>query len=363
MVVGSAEQSGGGVASVIRLMREMPLWDKYNCYWLGTQIQADKWTKLRYALWAYVKVLFVIWRYDIIHFHTVPDQSMTVQLPVLLLALLGRKKVLFHIHCGNQLGMDMCTNNRIAHWCMSKADDIVLLGHSFEGLLDTYWPEAKGERHVIYNAMAHHSVSEERKVNSEKLIVNNEIKTFGACDKLPCILFAGTFNYNKSAEVLVKAFAAVHNEFSEWRLQLLGSGPNESAIRQMVRELGIEDCVDMPGYVYGAETERYFQQASIYVMCSRYEGFPMVVLEAWANNVCVITTPVGALPDFIEEGKNCLTLPIGNQDTLAKQLTCLMGDDKLRNNMAEYGKAFVSENFSTEKINDDWDKLYQSLIK
>ena len=55
LMVGSAEQSGGGVASVLRLMKTMPFWKKYQCGWLGTQIQRGYGVKLWYALKAYVK--------------------------------------------------------------------------------------------------------------------------------------------------------------------------------------------------------------------------------------------------------------------------------------------------------------------
>ena len=56
LMVGSAEQSGGGVASVLRLMKTMPFWEKYHCGWLGTQIQRGYGVKLWYALKAYFKV-------------------------------------------------------------------------------------------------------------------------------------------------------------------------------------------------------------------------------------------------------------------------------------------------------------------
>ena len=52
-MVGSAEQSGGGVASVLRLMKTMPFWEKYHCGWLGTQIQRGYGVKLWFALKAY----------------------------------------------------------------------------------------------------------------------------------------------------------------------------------------------------------------------------------------------------------------------------------------------------------------------
>ena len=67
LVVGSAEESRGGVAEAIRMMKKMPVWEQYHCFWLGTQIQRNYAWKLWYAVKANVMALFIIWRYDIIH--------------------------------------------------------------------------------------------------------------------------------------------------------------------------------------------------------------------------------------------------------------------------------------------------------
>ena len=98
-------------------------------------------------------------------------------------------------------------------------------------------------------------------------------------------------------------------------------------------------------------------------MCSRHEGFPMVVLEAWARGVAVVTTPVGGLPDVIEEGKNCLTFPFGDAEGLEKQLRRLMQSPELRRNMTEYSKPFGEEMFAPEKISDSVDVLYKEILK
>ena len=66
-------------------MQKMPAWRKYRCHWLGTQIQAGKLTKIRYALTAYLWALFRIWGYDIVHFHTVSDRiCLLIQMPVIM---------------------------------------------------------------------------------------------------------------------------------------------------------------------------------------------------------------------------------------------------------------------------------------
>lgn len=103
MMIGTSENSGGGISSVIRLIKKMPVWEKYSCYWLGTQIQQSLFWKLWYAVRAAVVSPLIMWRYDIIHFHMVPGITLLIQLPELLIAKLYGKKVIMEVHIGNQL--------------------------------------------------------------------------------------------------------------------------------------------------------------------------------------------------------------------------------------------------------------------
>ena len=87
----------------------------------------------------------------------------------------------------------------------------------------------------------------------------------------------------------------------------------------------------------------------------------MVVLEAWMYGICVVTTPVGGLPDVIEEGRNCLTFGFGNYEVLASQLRRLMDKPERREEMAVYSRRFVEKRFGTEEINERFEELYDSL--
>lgn len=87
----------------------------------------------------------------------------------------------------------------------------------------------------------------------------------------------------------------------------------------------------------------------------------MVVLEAWMYGICVVTTPVGGLPDVIEEGRNCLTFGFGNHEVLASQLRRLMDKPERREEMAVYSRRFVEQRFGTEEINERFEELYDSL--
>ena len=341
LVVGSAEQSGGGVASVIRLMKKMPVWEEHQCYWLGTQIQAGKWTKIRYALTAYLKALFIIWRYDIVHFHTVPDRmSLIIQMPIFLLAHLGRKKTFMHIHMGNQLKNH--TENRLFKWCLKRADLIILLAKKWQTLFQKSFADIKTPTTVVYNACE--TVTEVLFEEKEKII-----------------MMAAYFNDNKSPDLLLKAWRKIKDQYPDWRVCMLGNGEVER-FRLMAAEMGLQDTVTFTGYVTGKEREDYFRKASIYAMCSYEEGFPMVVLEAWAYGICVVTTPVGGLPDVLEDGKNASIFKFGDWEGLADRLSYLIENEEERKAMTTHSRQMVYERFSMDSINLQYEQFYQSYM-
>lgn len=344
LVVGSAENGGGGITTVIKLIKKMPVWRKYGCKWLETQIQAGKAKKAYYAFRSYIVALFSIWSYDIVHFHTVPNISMVVQLPIFLMALVGRKKIILHLHVGNQLEREKEQNFKLFRWCMKKSDVIVLLAKKYIDVIKKNYAEICTPATVIYNACEN--------VNALPYVEHDKT-----------ILFAGIFSHNKAADKLILAFAKLHDKYPDWKLQLLGSGPDERAYRDLIAKYGLESCVQIPGYVTGEKKASFFRKAGIYAMCSYLEGFPMVVLEAWAYGVPVVTTPVGGLPDVLEDGKNACVFDFGDIEGLSAQLDKLMGDDNLRVEMGSYAKEMVEQVFSPIVISEQIDVLYTQLLK
>jgi len=340
LVVGSAEKSAGGVASVIRLMKKMPVWEEYHCYWLGTQIQRNYAWKLWYAFKANFLALFIIWRYDIVHFHTVPDRiCLIIQMPVFLLALLGRKRIIMHIHMGNQLKNH--TGNRLFLWCLKRADLVILLAKKWQTLFKELYTDIQTPTTVLYNACE--TVPEVPFEEKEKII-----------------MMAAYFNDNKSPDLLLKAWQKIKDKYPDWRVCMLGNGEVER-FRQMADEMGLQDTVTFTGYVVGKERDDYFRKASIYCMCSYEEGFPMVVLEAWAYGICVVTTPVGGLPDVLEDGKNALTFDFGNWEGLSDRLLQLIEHEEERKAMATFSRQMVYEQFSLNTINQQYEELLKEI--
>lgn len=340
LVVGAAKQSGGGIASVIRLTQQMPMWNAHECYWLGTQIQAGLIRKMFFALRAYLKALLLIWRYDIVHFHTVPIlKGPDMQLPVFLLAWMARKKIIMHIHVGNQLSYH--DNNRLFKFCLNHADCAVFLSERWEKLFRERYSDVRvKETTVIYNACE-----------------SRALPPYDASRK-PYVLFAGSIDDNKAPDLLLKAFASLSERYADWTIKVLGNG-DIARFRTMAAELGIADKVEFLGYQVGDAKRRLFSEASLYCMCSYVEGFPMVVLEAWSYGIPVITTPVGGLPDVLEEGRNAITFPFGDYQRLGEQLEYLIEHPEKREEMSRYGHEFVESRFSLPIINESYETLYK----
>lgn len=340
MMVGTSQSSGGGISSVIRLIKKMSIWGKYSCYWLGTQTQRGIIVKLCIAIKAAVIAPAIMWRYDIIHFHMVPGITLLIQLPQLLTAKLFRKKIILEVHIGNQL--EPYASNKFFKWWLRQADIILLLARKWKELFKELYADVNKPTDVLYNAC-------------------EMIPVISPEEKGHHIIFAGTIHDNKAPDILLKAWSKLSLNYPDWTVTFMGSG-DIAKYEQMATNLGISHCVKFTGYIKGDEKERQFHDASIYCMCSYVEGFPMVVLEAWTHSIAVITTPVGGLPDAIEEGENCLTFPFGDSDSLADRLKLLIDDVSLRNKISAAGYRYAQEHFSLEKVSQKLDSIYSRLL-
>lgn len=341
MMIGTSENSGGGISSVIRTIKKMPVWEKYSCYWLGTQIQRNFIWKISYALCAAIRAPFIMLKYDIVHFHIVPGSTLIIQLPELLFAKVYKRKIILEVHIGNQL--IPYSKNRLFKWWLNQADLILLLAHKWEMLFQTHYKDIDTPVKVLYNA--------------------SEIQSYIPFNtKQKLIIFAGTINENKAPDILLRAWSKLKDKYPDWKINIMGSG-NIGKYRHLAEDLGLGKCVEFTGYIEGKEKKQKFHDASIFCLCSYEEGFPMVVLEAWSHNIAVITTPTGGLPDIIDDGKNCLIFPFGNYNALAERLDELISNPKIMEKIANGGYSCISTHFSPSIISEKLDYIYSECLK
>jgi glycosyltransferase involved in cell wall biosynthesis len=136
----------------------------------------------------------------------------------------------------------------------------------------------------------------------------------------------GTYDLVRAVDLLPKEIRATLT------LTLAGDGDVEQ-VRDLVRRKGLDDTIDVVGWVGPAERDRLLADASFLVLPSYHEGLPMAVLEAMAHGVVPVTTPVGAIPEVITHEVDGLLVTPGDAEELAAALESL-ADAAVRNRLS-----------------------------
>jgi glycosyltransferase involved in cell wall biosynthesis len=151
-------------------------------------------------------------------------------------------------------------------------------------------------------------------------------------------LFFGGFIAYKGVETLLEAV-----RLSPCKLILAGSGPHENAIRQKIKDMGL-DHATMVGFKSGAELSALIRNARVVIVPSEvYETFGLVVVEAYAAGKPVIAANIGALPELVTAERGVLFEP-GNASDLASKLRDLFPNTELLSQMGRAGREYVIKN-------------------
>ncbi|ABF09594.1 glycosyltransferase family 4 protein [Cupriavidus metallidurans] len=142
------------------------------------------------------------------------------------------------------------------------------------------------------------------------------------------VLAVGRLVRAKGFDVLLDAWARVAPAHPDWRLVIVGEGEERDALEAQIRSLALGHCVDLPGA--SSEIASYYGEASIFCLSSRYEGFGLVLMEAMAFGLPVVSTNCEAGPKaLIRDGVNGLQVPAEDALALGAALSRLMQEKHL----------------------------------
>jgi len=176
------------------------------------------------------------------------------------------------------------------------------------------------------------------------------------------ILFLSAIREKKAPDVLVRAMQKIVKEVPDAYLVMAGKGRMESKIRQLARELAINDLITFPGFVRESEKPLYFKAADVFVLPSYDEIFGIVNLEAMACETPVVATRVGGIPEIVKDGENGLLVPPKDPDALADAIIYLLENEDVRKKMGKNAREKV-KNYSWERIAEMTEEVYKSLIE
>jgi len=170
------------------------------------------------------------------------------------------------------------------------------------------------------------------------------------------LMGVGRLVYEKGFDLLVKAFARLSGEFREWVLVIVGSGQEKHVLQDLIRHLGISGSVFLPGKV--GNLHNWYQCADVYVLSSRFEGFPNTLVEAMAYGLPVVSVDCESGPgEIIRPGVDGFLVPSEDVDALARTLAVVMRDAHLRQRVGQ-SAVEVQKRFGLHKVSSMWEELF-----
>lgn len=169
----------------------------------------------------------------------------------------------------------------------------------------------------------------------------------------PCrVLAVGRFVEKKGFDVLVQAMARLTEEGVGVRCRIIGGGPLHEAVAAQVAALHLEDCVELTGPMPQEAVKKALAEADVFALpcvvaqSGDRDGIPVVLMEAMALGVPVVSTRVSGIPELIEDGMSGLLAAPGNDQELANAIARLTSDSALRERLAREARGVIEQAFN-----------------
>ena len=186
---------------------------------------------------------------------------------------------------------------------------------------------------------------------------SSEFDQASRCHASPhAIVAMGRLVRQKGFDILIEAFGRCAGKHSDWSLVILGEGPERASLQTLTTNLGIKDRVHLVGQIQ--EPATILRGADLFVLSSRYEGFPNALLEAMACRLPVVSLDCsgGGPREIIRDGVDGVLVRPDDLAALGDTMDRLMADSDERRRLGARACEII-ERFSVEKIMKMWDEL------
>ena len=169
------------------------------------------------------------------------------------------------------------------------------------------------------------------------------------------IVGIGRLERQKGFDLLIRAFAAIAPEHPRWELTILGEGPERETLGAAIARLGLAERISLPGAT--PDVAGVLRGADLFVLSSRYEGFPNVLCEAMACGLPVIAFDCRSGPaEIIRDGVDGLLVPAEDDVALAAAIARLAGDPEARRRLGARAVE-VADRYSVERVASMWERV------
>ena len=172
--------------------------------------------------------------------------------------------------------------------------------------------------------------------------------------------YIGRLSPEKGVLQLVRALPAILRDHKDLRVCIGGAGQLKEGIETSLQAEEISDRIDLPGWISHDELPHYFNRFRLLILPSYTEGLPNIMLEAMACGTPVLATPVGAIPDVIQDGITGFIMENNSPECIAENVIRALNHANLPQ-IAENGRKFVEEHYSFERTVGTWRDIMSKI--
>lgn len=338
------KKSSGGMRSVIRQICEnQKLRTEFDISAFGSFRDGNKISRFVFCVSAYLKFLWIIRKYDIIHVHMTSGMSAFRKAFYINTAKLSGKKVIVSLHCCEYFTEEWKKRSsfyqKYVRRALQKADRILLLAKRYQ-------PEFERLTGVNGTIVLPNSIAVSDYPEGKK-------------EGVPSILFLGKVRKSKGADTLLAAardLAVVYHD----RPDILFAGSGSIAFyKAMVMQYHLPNIRFTDRWVSPEEIKKLLQLFWILVLPSEHEGFPVSILEACASSMAIVATNVGAVPEMIREH----VINAGDSKALCETLHLLIHDPGRCRKEGKENRKRVTDLFSEDIVMNQLAAIYEKLTE
>jgi len=299
--------------------------------------------KFKYDLIGVLRLINLIKKrkYDIIHVHLFPSAMF---LAIASFFVQKDIKFIFTEHSVYNQRRSFRIFKLLDIFIYSRYSKIICVNNQVRLSLIKWLPRIRKKTNVIFNGIPIAKLKE------------------GQLFKRYDILFVGRLEKVKGLDILLRAISILNTQYNKViRLAIVGIGPLKKGLEKMARELQIDDEIEFLGT--RKDINRLMKSSKVLVLPSRWEGLPMVILEAMSVGLPIVATRVGGIPETIEDAKDGLLIPPENPEILAKTITHLLKNKNLQIKLAQNAYEKVKEKYSVQNYTKNILSLYEDLVK
>lgn len=361
LIVGPSPEKFGGVSTCISGLLDSNLNGQYVTEYFqsgkGLSGRGETLPTIKRTIVQFFRFCWMVIRdpIDIVHIHTPSWGGFWRFGPYVMFSKLIDTRRILHIH-GAEFKTFYSTSSRLEKLfiktILDTCDALIVLSDHWKTFFRSISPRGKIE--VVQNAIQMPAGVLPKRLEDSRN------------DRVPTVLFLGGLTARKGLNELLEAIPGLIE--NRRNIQFIIAGfplPTEPDLHQRLMDFSqdpkYKDYVNLIVNASAGKKDQLFRSSDLFILQSFDEGLPFTLLEAMSYGLPVISTPVGAIPELVEEGENGIIIPPGDHEALMRSINTLIENPDLLSSISDNNIQKIRTHYSREKMIDKILEIYNKL--